>query len=116
MAIPKGLLSELIRERIIRVDETTFDPDRAGDPTYDGVPRIRTESIANLVNRILTWWWEDRKITKKKKIERQLIALTSEICSLKTELRIFKSVISYQPKGITFELAEEIDIREEIAV
>lgn len=110
------MLYRLIEDRILRVDETNFDPSRCNEKGYvsfHGPPRIRTDSIASFINRILSWWWDERKSIRDKKIERQLRNLTTEIGSLKTEYRKLQRVLCVKEKTserLTIEYAEDEEI------
>jgi len=107
------MLCRLIEERLIRVDERTFDPSRATDKEYDGVPRIKTDSIASFICRVLTWYWDDRKGIREKRIERQLRNLTSDVCSLTKELQELKSILCTRDEestALSIEFAEEVKL------
>ena len=113
----RQLLGELIQERIIRVEEG-YDCDRANDPTYTEVPRIRTDSIASFINRILVWWWSDRKLIRLRKIDKSLEKLTLSTCSLKIELSEIKAILGLKQigngNGLRFELEEGIEADREM--
>ena len=113
----RQLLGELIEERIIRVQEG-YDCNRANDPTYTEVPRIKTDSIASFINRIITWWWDDRKLIRLRKLDKSLEKLSLSNSSLKIELREIKAILGIKMvdngNGLRFELEEGIEADREM--